>query len=129
MPQPHLRQPAATQLAGRHILVVEDEYFIAEELRALLAGCGAKVIGPVSDQSEAIEMLSESAIDCAILDIDVNGRAVFPLLQELRKRDVPWIYVTGYSESLVPEALRGRAHLEKPVASDALVASVAGLLR
>jgi hypothetical protein len=68
-------------------------------------------------------------IDYAVLDIDVDGRAVFPLIQELRNRNVPWIYVTGYSEALVPEQLRGRAHLEKPVASDARVASIAGVLR
>jgi CheY-like chemotaxis protein len=116
-------------LTGRRILVVEDEYFIAEEMRALLAGFGAVVIGPLSDQFKAIEMLSDTEIDCAVLDIDLSGRAVFPLIHELRRRDIPWLYVSGYSERLVPEELRARAHLEKPVASDALLASILGLLR
>jgi two-component SAPR family response regulator len=125
----NLNVPVFGPLAGRRILVVEDEYFIAEELSGLLADYGAQVIGPVSDQKKAISLLSQITIDCALLDIDVNGRAVFPLIQELRDRNVPWIYVTGYSEALVPEELHGHAHLEKPVASDALVASIAGLFR
>jgi CheY-like chemotaxis protein len=116
-------------LTGRRILVVEDEYFIAEEMRTLLVGFGAVVIGPLSDQFKAIEMLSDTEIDCAVLDIDLSGRAVFPLIHELRRRDIPWLYVSGYSERLVPEELRARAHLEKPVASDALLASILGLLR
>jgi DNA-binding response OmpR family regulator len=109
--------------------VVEDEYFIAEEIKAVLAELGAAVIGPLSDRLKAMAMLSDTEIDCAVLDIDISGRAIFPLIGELRRRDIPWLYVSGYSEELVPEAWRGRAHLEKPVAADALVASIHGLLR
>ena len=116
-------------LAGRRILVVEDEYFIAEEIRVLLSELGATVIGPLPDQFDAIAILSDTDVDCAVLDIDIGGRAVFPLIRELRQRDVPWLFVSGYSEALVPEHLRGRAHLEKPVAADALAASIQGLLR
>ena len=116
-------------LAGRRILVVEDEYFIAEEIRALLAELGATVVGPLSDQPKAIAMLSDTQIDCAVLDIDVSGRAIFPLIHELRERGIPWLYVSGYSEGLVPEDLRGRAHIEKPIVADALAASIRGLLR
>ena len=116
-------------LAGRRILVVEDEYFIAEEIKALLVGMGATVIGPLSDQPKAIAMLSDTEIDCAVLDIDISGQAIFPLIRELRERGIPWLYVSGYSEGLVPEDLRGKAHIEKPIVSDALVASIQGLLR
>lgn len=116
-------------LAGRRILVVEDEYFIAEEIRALLVELGATVVGPLSDQFKAIAMLSDTEIDCAVLDIDVSGQSIFPLIRELRQRDIPWLYVSGYSEALVPENLRGRAHLEKPIVSEALAASIQGILR
>src|SRR5262249_16276779 len=121
--------PRSGPLAGRRILVVEDEYFIAEEIGALLVRSGAVVVGPLSDQFKPIDILSETAIGCAVLDIDLSGRAVFPLIRELRDRDIPWLYVSGYSEGLVPEDLRARAHLEKPLAPDALVASIQGILR
>lgn len=124
-----LQSPRTSSLAGRRILVVEDEYFIAEEIKVVLEALGAIVLGPLSDQRRAMEMLSGSEIDCAVLDIDVSGRAIFPLIHELRRRGIPWLYVSGYSESLVPEDLRGRVHLEKPVAPDALAASIQGLLR
>jgi CheY-like chemotaxis protein len=116
-------------LTGCRILVVEDEYFIAEEIKVLLVKLGAVVIGPLSDQFEAIEVLSDVEIDCAVLDIDIRGRAVFPLTRALRQRDIPWLYASGYSESLVPEEWRGRAHVEKPIVSEALVASIQGILR
>jgi DNA-binding response OmpR family regulator len=116
-------------LARRRILVVEDEYFIAEEIKLLLMDLGATVIGALPDQEKATATLSDTEIDCAVLDIDICGRAIFPLTFELKRRDIPWLYVSGYSERLVPEAVRGGAHLEKPVAPGALVASIYGLLR
>lgn len=116
-------------LAGRRILVVEDEYFIAEEIRAVLVAQGAVVVGPLSDQFEAIEMLADTEIDCAVLDIDLRGLAVFPLIRVLQQRDIPWLYASGYSEALVPEELRAQTHLEKPIVSEALVASIRGILR
>jgi CheY-like chemotaxis protein len=129
MPDMELEAAQTRPLAGRRILVVEDEYFIAEEITALLLPLGAVVVGPLSDQFKAIELLSDTEIDCAVLDIELRGRAVFPLIRELQQRDIPWLYVTGYSEGLVPEEWRAAVHLEKPIVSDALVASILGLLR
>jgi len=124
------RQSVATgKLAGVHVLVVEDEYFIAEELRLLLARQGAEVLGPVSDRAQASAILVGTVVDCAVLDIDLNGRAVFPLIEELKLRNVPWLYASGYSADLVPDSLRGRAHIEKPIVPDALVAAVLDITR
>ncbi|MDB5392756.1 MAG: response regulator receiver protein [Rhodospirillales bacterium] len=120
---------ATGKLAGYRVLVVEDEYFIADELHLLLSRNGAEVIGPVSDLSRALALLTSSSVDCAVLDIDLNGRAVFPLIQELKARELPWIYVSGYNGALVPDSLRGSAHIEKPILPEALIASVSALVR
>jgi len=117
--------PTAGALAGRRILIVEDEYFIAAEIRLMLEEHGADVIGPVADIRKAnIAIASGGRIDCAILDIDVNGQAVFPVIPLLREQGIPWIYVSGFSEPLVPVHLRARAHLEKPVDEKLLVDAV-----
>ena len=78
-------------LAGRRILVVEDEYFIAEEIRVVLVESGATVVGPLSNQGQAIRMLADGELDCAVLDIDLSGRAVFPVIRGLRQRDIPFL--------------------------------------
>jgi DNA-binding NtrC family response regulator len=119
--------PANRKLDGMRVLIVEDEYFIADELRRLLAAQGAEVLGPASDISDAAAILAGSEADCAVLDIDLNGRAVFPILDLLKHRGIPWVYVTGYTNSLVPESMHGRAHIEKPIVAEALVAALTGL--
>ena len=51
MPEPTLRD--------RRILVVEDEYMLAEELRSDLSERGATVIGPVGTLAAALDLLRE----------------------------------------------------------------------
>ncbi len=43
---------------GSRILVVEDEYFLAEDPREALDRQGGEVLGPVPTVSEALELLS-----------------------------------------------------------------------
>ena len=49
---------AAPSLAGRRVLVVEDEYFIADDLRHQLEACGAEVLGPVPRVGEALALIA-----------------------------------------------------------------------
>ena len=44
-------------LRGRRILVVEDDYLLAESLNDLLAEAGAKVVGPVGNVPEALSLV------------------------------------------------------------------------
>jgi len=39
---------------GRHVLVVEDDYFIAEDLAAAVAAGGDSVLGPVANVADAL---------------------------------------------------------------------------
>ncbi len=51
-------------LQGRHILVVEDEYMLADELRAELTDAGAVVLGPVGSLAEAMALIRGGAGWC-----------------------------------------------------------------
>ena len=54
-----------------HALLVEDEYFIADDMAKALETFGAKVVGPASDKEKATALLSsDRQIDAAILDIN-----------------------------------------------------------
>ena len=59
-------------LSGRRILVVEDEFFVADDLVQALTRLGAEVLGPVATREEAFELLSTGErIDLAVLDLSL----------------------------------------------------------
>ncbi|WP_159996933.1 hypothetical protein [Roseomonas sp. 18066] len=113
-------------LAGRSILVVEDQYVIAEELVQLLQRLGARVIGPFARVD--IDLEAQPRPDAALLDIHLRGRPVFALADRLRAAGVPILFLTGYDASVLPAAYQGWPWLPKPVDLRRLVAALAGLL-
>lgn len=65
---------ARPDLTGRRVLVVEDDYTIADVLCRHLEGAGADVLGPVPDVAGALELLAaEDALDGAVLDVNLGG--------------------------------------------------------
>lgn len=77
-------------MANCRILLVEDEYLLADELRAELTVKGADVLGPVATLAEALGLVSlETEIDAAILDTNLRGEMVFPVADLLEQRRVP----------------------------------------
>ena len=67
-------------LQGRHILVVEDEYFLADELQITLEDAGAEMLGPVASVQGGLRILEGSTLpDAASLDVSLGGETVYPL--------------------------------------------------
>ena len=103
-------------LNGRRVLVVEDEYFIADDMRRVFEENGAQVIGPVGSIDDALAIIDETPrIDGAVLDINLREVMVFPVADALRARGVPFVFATGYEENAVPKRLRDTIHCEKPI--------------
>lgn len=75
-------------LAGRRVLVVEDEYFIAVDLKRALSKEGALVVGPVRDLAAGLS-LADEPIDAAILDVNLEEAMSYPIADRLRDRKVP----------------------------------------
>jgi CheY-like chemotaxis protein len=83
-------------LAGRRILVAEDEPLIADELTAELEAFGAVVLGPFGRVADALACVQRGErIDSAILDIDLAGEDVFPVATALRDLGIPFVFATG----------------------------------
>ena len=108
-------------LSGVRLLIVEDEYLVAEELAQDLARAGADVLAPVPDIGLALCSLSDNHPQAAILDIDLRGRAVFPLADELMMRRLPFIFYTGYDDILIPARFKGVRCVRKPASGSELV--------
>jgi CheY-like chemotaxis protein len=105
-----------SSLRGRRVLVVEDEYLLAEDLREGLEGQGAEVLGPVPIVAEALALLRQGpAPDFAILDINLQGEMVYPVADLLRAQGIPFLFATGYDAWAIPEAYADVPRTEKPV--------------
>ncbi|WP_114946398.1 response regulator [Microvirga calopogonii] len=103
-------------LRGRRILVVEDEYLMAEDLQFDLERAGAQVIGPVASVADALKMIAaEGNLDGAILDVNLRGEKAFPVADALRERGVPFVLATGYELWALPEAYKDVPRCDKPV--------------
>lgn len=112
-------------LADCRVLIVEDEYALADELRYELSRVGAFVIGPVGNLQGAIDLVcAEGEIDLAVLDLNLIGEAVFPVADRLAERGVPMVFATGYDTPSVPPRFSQIATFVKPVAIITLIETI-----
>lgn len=112
---------------GMKVLVVEDDYFIAEDLTQHLGALGVVVLGPAPDLETAERILSEGhSPDFALLDVHLSSQTVIPLAEQLAARGTRYAFVTGYDRDVVPVHLRGAPVLTKPFTPDALAGMLLG---
>jgi CheY-like chemotaxis protein len=113
-------------LEGRRILVIEDEYLLAEMLCELLGDLGATPVGPIGYQSDALAFVGNAAndFDAVILDINLHGQMSYGIADALVKRRVHFVFATGYGTHAVAEAYQGFPRCEKPFSAKALVAAL-----
>jgi len=99
-------------LCGLRILIVEDEFILAEDLAQHFRNVGAKIIGPARDIASALGLIS--GIDAAVLDINLNGAMVFPLADKLQTMGIPFVFFSGYDDVDIPSRFHFASRLSKP---------------
>ncbi|MBV9835725.1 MAG: response regulator [Alphaproteobacteria bacterium] len=116
------------ELDGLTVLIVEDNYLVAEAVREIFEERGSTVIGPAARVEEALRLAETELLDGAVLDINLAGEFCFPVAAALHARQVPFLFITGYGEAmLIPAQFRDVPRLPKPF--DALeVAEIAAQL-
>jgi DNA-binding NtrC family response regulator len=102
-------------LAGCRVLVLEDEYFLASDLEQELTARGAIVVGPFAEISKTKDQVANGGFDVAVIDIDLRGEPSFSIADELIRRRIPFIFVTGYSPEVLPVRFQRARRCEKPV--------------
>ncbi|MHC4047679.1 response regulator [Bradyrhizobium sp. 23AC] len=116
-------------LRGRRILVVEDEYFLADDIGKALRALGAEIAGPVGHIEDAVEMLHDGGVlDAAVLDVNIRAKPVFPVARELRARQVPFVFTTGYERISIEPEFQDVPIWEKPIDIVAMVRNLASLV-
>ena len=113
----------------RRVFVVEDEIMIRMLLEDMLADLGYGVAASAGGLDEAITLARESDFDVAILDVNLNGHAVYPVAEVLDQRGVPFVFSTGYGERGLPEPYRNRPTLQKPFQLENLDKALATVTR
>lgn len=119
--RPGLSVEDSPALRDQRVLVVEDEAVVAMELTRVLTAAGAKVVGPAGTIEEALHLLDDQPIDRALLDVNLGGRPITPVAKALARRQIPFVYLTGYQEPDVDDG----PILRKPVATSALLGALA----
>ena len=106
---------ANLNLAGRRILVVEDDYLLATELARSLDGAGAVVIGPVPTVKLALALIEAQDMDIALLDVELGGERVFGVADVLDARSTPYLFTTGYDAAAMPREYAHKQRCDKPL--------------
>jgi len=112
-------------LGGKKVLIVEDDFLIAQDLRAVLRSAGYRVCGTVATSAAALQFLVDERPDGVLLDVSLGDRDASPVAQLLASQGVPFMLVTAYERQQLPSAMRGRPLLAKPYSAESLVALAA----
>lgn len=115
-------------LAGKRVLVVEDEAIIAGMIEDMLTDLGAAVVGPAGTLAKAVELASSETIDAAMLDVNLRSERIEPVVETLRGRGVPFVLATGYGAAAAV-GMDGAIVVEKPFTRDALESALTTALR
>ncbi len=118
----------ASNLRGARVLIVEDAVLLAMELEMGLSEAGAVIIGPAYELEDATALLDQQ-IDAAVLDANLNGQAVTPVAEALAARKIPFVFATGYGETLGAPGGFDAPVIRKPYDVTQVVAALAELLK
>jgi CheY-like chemotaxis protein len=89
-------------LDGLRVMVVEDEMLVSLLIEDMLADQGCIVVGPFSEVKLAQAAARSEALDLAVLDVNVKGMRTYPVAEELDRRGVPFVFLSGYGETAIP---------------------------
>ena len=112
-------------LAGKRVLVVEDEYLVALEVENVLLDAGCIVVGPFASVEEGLVAAKVENVDIALLDVNVAGEMVFPIAYLLEAVGTPFLFVTGYGKAILPRDRPTWEACSKPFHPDELTKRLA----
>jgi DNA-binding response OmpR family regulator len=125
----HVHGDHRPMLQGWRVLVVEDEALIGMLFEDRLLDAGAEVIDPADSVEKALELIAAAGegLSAAVLDINLQGAAVWSVADRLAALGVPFVFATGYGEQCDRGLHVAKPLLAKPFDPDKLVAAVRGL--
>ena len=83
-----MRSDAPSERRAR-VIVVEDNFPIADGLKYLLESAGYDVVGMAGNVEDARRLVATVAFDLALLDIDLRGDSVAPVAEDVEESAQP----------------------------------------
>ncbi len=117
-----------TSTAGRRVLIVEDDYYLATDAQQALEASGFSVLGPFPEPHEAIKFIENEDVDCALVDINLGQGPSFRVAQALQAKAIPFAFVTGYDSPTIPSKFAEVIRVEKPFTERGLIETVTKLM-
>jgi two-component SAPR family response regulator len=111
------------------ILVVEDEIVVAMNYASILRDAGYEVVGPLRSVDAALRALPVESVHAAMLDIDVAGEPIDPVVQVLAERKIPFVYVSGVAQSALSGKYAMAYIVEKPCTATQLLQALQTILQ
>jgi CheY-like chemotaxis protein len=102
------------------VLVVEDEWLVAEGLKVNIEERGCAVLGPALNSADALAILSHHRPDLALVDTQLGDETCEQILQRCDAGGIPVIIFTGHTQTTLPQYALGRQVLAKPYDISAL---------
>ena len=119
-----LPEAGTLDLGGLCVLVVEDSWDVGMSLKRLLQAYGAETIGPAATVADALRLISEHAVDTALVDINLRkGEQSYGLIDLLHDKGIRTIVLTGYADARLASG-KVAAILQKPIADKRLIESL-----
>lgn len=117
----------------RTVLVVDDEFGVAEVLVAILEDAGYNVVTASNGRQGLARLVEQPRPDAAFIDLMMPVLDGAGMLRAMREdpahRDLPVVMMSGLDEAAVRGRVSGyRAFLRKPFRFEAVVELVARLL-
>ena len=110
-----------TSLLGCRILIVEDDYNQARDIQQLLELAGAQIVVIAGQAPDLVSLVGEARVDAGLIDINLGQGLSFALARALREHAIPFVFLTGYDASVVPEDLADAPYLRKPAATKRII--------
>lgn len=115
---------SADPLAGRRILIVEDDPYIMLALEEMLSEQGLVIAGTAHNLRTAIELASRKTFDLALLDVNIGSEKIDPVADILAARGCPFVFTTGCGRAGLPEAYLDYPIVEKPFYIEEMLATL-----
>lgn len=111
------------------VLIVEDEYFVAQDIAEILEQAGCEIVGIAGSVAKALRLLDDEGCDAAVLDGNLQGLSSEPVAAALRQHGIPFLMLSGYAADQRQGVSAEAPYLAKPYLPADLVAAVLALQR
>jgi CheY-like chemotaxis protein len=111
----------------RQVFLVEDEALLVMVLEDMLPELGYEVVASAHSVGSALQALEAHEPDLAILDVNLGGSRSFPVADALVLRGIPFLFASGYGESILPDRHAGAPLVPKPYGRYELERALANL--